>query len=192
MEGEDGPREIVFFSRCSYFIRLCDRLEISLLFSLALGIFHLSVSLSVFFLPVTLPEQGQKIAYSVIVPETKNEASLILAVGKVGERDGGPSLYGVQNPMEDKKTALVRGAGEPCSLHPGAVQAVKGGTSGLWASEPTRGKGHSAGGPWAPAHLAHPGCEVGKPSSTRKIHMQFLGEGTKHHDSQERVNTRWS
>lgn len=72
---------------------------------------------------LTSAEQGQKIAYSITVPETKDEASLSGFCHREGGRwDGAPSLFRVQNPMDDRKTTLVRGAGEPCSLRPGALR----------------------------------------------------------------------
>lgn len=88
------------FSRCSYFIHLCDRLEISLLFSPALGTFHLSFFLSVFFLLVQSKVRRLPAQLLCQRPRTRH-LFLVLPVGKVGEWDGGPWLYRVQNPMED-------------------------------------------------------------------------------------------
>ena len=113
-----------FFFRCSRVIYLCDRLEISLLFYPALGIFHFFFLFISFLFPDA--EQGQRIAYSVIVPKAKRSLFLILPVGKVGEWVGALRCVGFRIQW---KPALVRGAGVPCSLCPRAVQALEDWTS---------------------------------------------------------------
>lgn len=137
--GRTVRGRLFFFSRCLYFIRLCDRVEISLLFSPALGIFHLSFFLSVFFLPVQSKVRRLPTQLLCQRPRTRR-VFLVFAIGKVGEWDGAPSLYQVQNPMEDSE-------GSWWAVFPASrfTQAVRGGTSGLPPSVPTRGKGQSAG-----------------------------------------------
>lgn len=181
MEWEDVPRETVFFSRCSYFIHLCDRLEISLLFSPALGTFHLSFFLSVFFLLVQSKVRRLPTQLLCQSPRTRR-LFLVLPVGKVGEWDGGPWLYRVQNPMED---SLSEGSwGALSSASPGLCRLSRAGHQTFRPRAPMRGKGHSAGGLRMPVHPGHPGCEAVKPSHTQKSRTRFLGKGRKYHDLQ--------
>lgn len=91
----------MFFSRCSNYIRLCDKTQSQP------AILPGTRNLSLLFLFIsslfTSAEQGQKIAYSVTVQETWTTSPFLVPLPvEVGDWDGGPSLYGVQNPTEDK------------------------------------------------------------------------------------------
>lgn len=97
-----------------------------------------------FFL--TSAEQGQKIAYPITVPETRDEASL----SSFCHREGGRMRWGPfvvsgsesHGRQEDSLSEGSRWALFPASR---GTQAGRGGTSGLRPSVPTRGKGQSAG-----------------------------------------------